>query len=356
MKESSLPQPRNALIDIIKGLGILLVVVGHTEIPIKSFICSFHMPLFFIASGMCYYYKANSWKHFVFRKAKGLYFPHVISVFCVAVLTNFLVSYNILDASMHLSLEGIIKKCVSGIFFGGGGILLLANWFFRTLFFGLLLYEVIVRIEIEILHKESTRLRLLAGGFFMTIAWLAEAQIGKGEYLNFLGVPFFIEYGRLIQKHGSITSLMKNRIIVYFFLLLGLCFLIYASSIHLIAYNRFDIVNPLWLVLCSIVGFELVYIISRIICKTKKLKALFCLMGKNSLWIMLLHVICFKFVTLCEIFYYDANMTLLSSHPVWINNGVWWILYSIVGLFGPLLLINMFAEVKKMIKLSIVHK
>lgn len=40
-------------VDLIRGIGITLVVIGHTEVPdaIKIIIYSFHMPLFFILAG-----------------------------------------------------------------------------------------------------------------------------------------------------------------------------------------------------------------------------------------------------------------------------------------------------------------
>lgn len=41
--------------DIAKGLGIILMVAAHANIPAKSFIYLFHMPLFFIISG--YFFK-----------------------------------------------------------------------------------------------------------------------------------------------------------------------------------------------------------------------------------------------------------------------------------------------------------
>ena len=42
--------------DILKGIGILFVIVGHTFMKeIGPFIQSFHMPLFFIVAG--YFYK-----------------------------------------------------------------------------------------------------------------------------------------------------------------------------------------------------------------------------------------------------------------------------------------------------------
>lgn len=44
---------RIAWVDIAKGLGIFLVVLGHTyrKNPVQNWIYSFHMPLFFILSG-----------------------------------------------------------------------------------------------------------------------------------------------------------------------------------------------------------------------------------------------------------------------------------------------------------------
>ena len=41
--------------DIAKGIGIILVVLGHIEyisLPLRNFIVSFHMPLFFVISGI----------------------------------------------------------------------------------------------------------------------------------------------------------------------------------------------------------------------------------------------------------------------------------------------------------------
>lgn len=55
---------RNSVIDIAKGIGIILVILGHLvsyEDYISSYIFSFHMPLFFFITG--YLTKDNSdWK------------------------------------------------------------------------------------------------------------------------------------------------------------------------------------------------------------------------------------------------------------------------------------------------------
>ena len=45
---------RNVTIDIMKGIGIMAVIAGHTnpDIITSKIISSFHMPLFFIISGI----------------------------------------------------------------------------------------------------------------------------------------------------------------------------------------------------------------------------------------------------------------------------------------------------------------
>lgn len=49
---------RNDNLDVLKGLGILLVVIGHSEYVLRgkgelfNLIYSVHMPLFFLISGV----------------------------------------------------------------------------------------------------------------------------------------------------------------------------------------------------------------------------------------------------------------------------------------------------------------
>lgn len=73
MKDSS----RNQIIDIAKGIGILLVVYGHCGLPFSgSLILYFHMPLFFFLSGWTF--KENDTvKDFIVKRIRRLYLPFV---------------------------------------------------------------------------------------------------------------------------------------------------------------------------------------------------------------------------------------------------------------------------------------
>lgn len=62
-------------IDILKGIGIILVVLGHvtTNSDLYHFIYAFHMPLFFVVSGMFLHDKPQ----FIRSQAKNLLIPYL---------------------------------------------------------------------------------------------------------------------------------------------------------------------------------------------------------------------------------------------------------------------------------------
>ena len=66
-------------IDIAKGVTILLVIVGHTLIGYKvnDYIYAFHMPLFFICSGLLF--KPKDIKMVAKNNAKKLLVPYYVT-------------------------------------------------------------------------------------------------------------------------------------------------------------------------------------------------------------------------------------------------------------------------------------
>ena len=67
---------REPLYDLLKGLGMFFVVLGHTtrNLELTDFLYSFHMPLFFFISGMLFHDSSN----FFQKKAKTLLIPYIV--------------------------------------------------------------------------------------------------------------------------------------------------------------------------------------------------------------------------------------------------------------------------------------
>lgn len=75
---------RDNTIDVLKGIGIILVVIGHMDTSqigggIISYIYSFHMPLFFWISGyLMYSSKSIKFKEFFIKKFRTIIIPYII--------------------------------------------------------------------------------------------------------------------------------------------------------------------------------------------------------------------------------------------------------------------------------------
>lgn len=88
-------------IDEAKGIGILLVMLGHCYLDAKFifWFYSFHMALFFFLSGITFFVKGN-YISFLKKKVKSLLIPYfffmVITMFCNGVLAaSHGISYNV---------------------------------------------------------------------------------------------------------------------------------------------------------------------------------------------------------------------------------------------------------------------
>lgn len=108
----SIYPPRNQILDIAKGLGILLVVLGH-DINVNSFpnefIRTFHMPLFFIISGACFCFERNKEiVKFITKRTVQLIIPLVL--FCIVTLFIQCMLDKNLNAvtNMHWQLPGVL--------------------------------------------------------------------------------------------------------------------------------------------------------------------------------------------------------------------------------------------------------
>ena len=108
IKENTIVQSkRYDNIDVLKGLGIILVLLTHTNAALswERFYTAFYMPLFFWASG--YLYHNSPGKSFLNKKIKTLIFPYLIAA----------VGYMVLDFHRFGFSLTFTKKLLWGVFF-----------------------------------------------------------------------------------------------------------------------------------------------------------------------------------------------------------------------------------------------
>ena len=133
-------------IDVARGIGILLVVMGHNDFAAISpfmhkFIYSFHMPLFFFLSGYFLNTTIGFWT-FVKKRFNGLLKPYFFTIFLIYF---FSISFE------KMSFATAITRTVKSLYASGYYIDWVQLWFLPHLFvvslYAYLFYKVVGRIN-----------------------------------------------------------------------------------------------------------------------------------------------------------------------------------------------------------------
>ena len=163
---------RDPVLDSMRGIGIVLMVLGHAGFPGSSFIYLFHMALFFMLSGWFFSPYTGESAHrlarFAKRKVVTLWLPFVAANTVYTLLTNLFLKVNILTGDERIldlpgnlittpvTIKDIIGRTAHWSVFDGGTQLGGAMWFIQALFQISLLYA-----GVEFLLKKLLRLSLI---------------------------------------------------------------------------------------------------------------------------------------------------------------------------------------------------
>ena len=271
---------RQEWIDIAKGIGIILVVYGHVLRGVESanlpldknfflsndlFIYSFHMPLFFVLSGLFFTNSLNKYgvKGLLFEKSKTILYPFVI--------------WSILQTSIEIILSSFTNGQISiNELFTSLIIPRAQFWFLYALFFinviNLLLFRIfkdkwlIISFLISIIyHIFPINLSVFSNAF----SYLIYFNIGIASY-NFL------------IKENKINKISNPMYLIS--IVLSFIFFEYL-------YIAKDILILKKILILPILGTIVTIILSYVISKEKALKTILNSLGKYSMHIYILHIL-----------------------------------------------------------------
>ncbi len=135
---------RNKEIDILRGIGIFLVLFNHIGwgVYFHTYIQAFHMPLFFILSG--YLTKNRSFKDTAVRRAKSLLFPYIIFS-CIYLPVALFTSLPDEKLSLLSSLKAISLFPTDNLHLPIASSL----WFLPCMFIASVVYNVLGRFSLK---------------------------------------------------------------------------------------------------------------------------------------------------------------------------------------------------------------
>lgn len=321
---------RFASIDIAKGIGIVLVVIGHLigvtgyEASVltyaKSFLYQFHVPLFFFSSGL-FFNPDEKWKPFLIKKLKRLYLPFVIAniIFLVCdVILRAICSIPIvpLDDFKH-AVKIILQLAVSPM----GG----ATWFLIALLRAVIVFKILESLcrKNIILFPICVGIGLL--GMCCHIKYTVSASMVALMYYCL---------GYISKKIVAKVCDMK------WCIMLPVLLALVSILIWLEPNNQVDVSAGLYSNIClalagSIAGIAAIILLSEIIARFGH-SGWIEFIGQHTMSILIGHFAAFKLVTLAIIILNSIQVSAILSHPCYKVSGVWWLAYLAVGILLPL--------------------
>lgn len=370
---------RNKNIDIIKGTGIILMVLCHAGFQFNGVISLFHMPIFFIASGVLYnesnIIKSKDFLQFIKRKIKGLWLPFFLFTSFFVIFNNIFIGLNILtddskilsvseslyrEVAEHYSFQQIFYKIINAVFFRTNTQLGGALWFLSTLFFVIIIFSLVDFLIFRFTKERKIHLivQFAISVVFMLLGYYCsvnEISLSLGLdrvfscYLLFF-VGCFIKHFRLITRNIKIDICTISIAVVV--LILSNHFI---GSISL-ASNYY--INPLYLIFMSIIGWYMLYAISDLLLffKVNLLVKVLSYISMRSISILGLHFLCFKIVTVIGVMMNKYDNYLIASFPIYFHGPIWCLLYTFTGIAAPLLIDYVYLRIKKAIILCFKQK
>lgn len=335
---------RDVSLDFLRGVGMVLVVLGHTVSVYKDFIYLFHVPLFFIVSGVLFRC-TDSVRMDIYKKWKRLYFPNLKYGLLFLALHNAFVSAGIYDSESYYGLMDFLKSAVKVLCWGNeqlGG----AMWFLRSLFFAYCLWLAYTFCK-NSLSKVFFVSAILLGGWFMVYDNLL-FSIRTFLTIPCIVFPFILIGGGKIILHVNKELEKKKCFPVMFLLLSGLTLLVLANYFSMdLAHLRLP--NPLLYYIVAFIGVLFSLSLNKVF-HGMWLQKMIAYVGKHSIPILALHFLSFKLLTyllnIC-----CAQDLSLSDFPVppLLDKVFLPLLYTLFGVAIPLCLDSFYNYLKHLI-------
>lgn len=289
MKGKNLTCGRKRYIDVAKGIGIILVVLGHLDKNgqiSREMIYAFHMPLFFLLSGA--FSKTDiDFKSYFKKSFLSLYLPYFIFV---AVDTVIVTALALIE---NQSVSAGVKSNFFALFGFDYKVLNRPLWFLFALF--------VIKIAFYFINKRDflkySALVLSVG--FVFVSQYVHMPDNCLWTVAVAGLAFYI-VGSVLGKHILSMDVMlegcgKNKALVYavtalldFGLLAAFAFTAHKNGAVDMTIYRYGSSAFLYFV-NAVIGCLAVLLLSLVLSKIDFVSKFFCFYGENSMAVMICH-------------------------------------------------------------------
>lgn len=266
---------RNETIDIMKGIGITLVIIGHMQdlFCLHKFIFSFHMPLFFILAGY-FFSPQERVKEGLVKDARRLLVPYFFVIFLLLI-------YSILSHGLRHNFSQLLQSGVlfigffpNGLFFEKGyQVPVTPVWFLFSLFWCKTLFRVIYK---NIREPYTFLLIIVTSGIGVFSKIKLPFALMQGIIACFFyGVGFLLN-GKKVENY---------RCLILFVMIIWIICLVWGNLDMAYGYYKLYILE----LIGALGGTYFIYLISKGIKHAKWISKFLQWFGINSLIVLCIH-------------------------------------------------------------------
>lgn len=349
--------------DILKGLGIIAIVLGHCCRPAAPYVYSCHLALFFFVSAFFYNEKKylnspfayfgnllkNNWPKYVFYLSLLIFMRNFFVRFAMDISVSY---YESIGQVMDSVAKAFVFSCSER--FGG------AMWFVLPNMIAGMVLAVSVCLSARVsslVAKEKTRSRakyiILVVLAILLVAAFSRTPMIFGIHNSFLMLPVCL--GAYFVRKAAGMDLSK-----YLKWWLALAFTILIAILIKFAGMRVELsakIKPgyFWLYVLSFTGIYVFMYLAKVIEKTPRFNKFIAWLGENSFPIMALHFAAIKLVDRIYCLMIGEKNPAVIGKWVYSFPKLWWV-YLIAGTVLPAIFGTIMRRIKKSVDKSLEKK
>lgn len=291
--------------NIVKGIGILSIVIGHSFRQLVPLVYMYHLVIFFFLGG--YFYNEEKYGDDPYKclvsKLKSNWTKFFIYSIFFTLIHNILLKLGLIINVDYYHLSNFVSSIINTSLFFGTETLSGALWFVPVYIFATMIFELIIYISRIIVKKYNIDnnyykdLLIFNGSLLMGL--IGCYLIHRNIYLmlhvqtSFLVIPLFF-IGYLVKKY--IENLNKYLNIIPFILSFMILLLVTYKTGYRVNLSDNITGNYIIFYFISFIGIYFCLYLSKIILKISYLNNYFNMIGNYSFEVMAFHFLIIKLI------------------------------------------------------------
>ncbi len=312
---------RDPFVDILKAIGIISIVIGHSgwtlplfgkQIPVGAFVYSYHIMIFIFVLG--YLFNDKKQPHeYIGKVVLSNWISYVTYSTIFVLLHNFLLNIHIIGQTSPYSVTQTAIAIINGTLLTTGETMLSAFWFIPMYIFTAMLFCISFHLANKL--PKSVIFHCLFIICFMVAGIVLnnrKVELRYHAHTSFLAVPVCY-LGYICKRYARILK----KIAPWWAALISGPALFHLMSLNkgVIELSQELIFSPYLFYPVTILGIYYCVSLANLIGKIKYVKQTFAYIGKNSLHIMALHFTALKLIDLLIGLIKGLDPSVYSAFP-----------------------------------------